>query len=463
MMSLNLRVLLAASAVLSSFFGLAGITLDRIYRGNVEQALVETLQGHIFTLIASVDLDEKGAIQLPEVVPDTRFSSLGSGLFAQVVKNENNSLQWQSLSMKGMNISFPGQLRRIELATRKVTHASGRELFLLSYGVAWDDAIEADGVYTFSVAQDLTAFNLDISEFRRNLWGSLGGVALLLLALQGTILRWGLSPLKKASEELRAIESGVQASLQGPFPKELQGLTQNINALLVHQHEHLDRYRKSLGDLAHSLKTPLAVLQNAAGNDSDDKPLLGVVREQVERMNQITGYQLQRAATAGWLVLAAPVAVNDVANKVLNSLKKVYADKNIEMSLNVQGNVEFYGDEGDLLEIIGNLADNACKWCRHRVAVYAENEASDGVNRKKLLLRIDDDGPGIPMEMVSQVMQRGHRVDSEKPGHGIGLSIVQDIVKLYGGTLEMDSSLWGGSSVQVWLSSLPIEKSIVRK
>lgn len=458
MMSLNLRVLLVASAVLSSFFGLAGFTLERAYRQSVEQALTETLRGHVFTLIASGELGEGGRLNFPEVIPDPLFSSLGSGLFAQVASNDG-SWRWHSAIMAGMEIPFPSEIPRTEQVVSKISHSTGRELYLFSYGVVWGDASDPALAYTFSVAQDLTTFNQDISQFRRNLWGSLGGVALLLLALQGTILRWGLLPLRRASEQLGAIETGSQSSLQGPFPKELQGLTGSVNALLAHQHGHLERYRKSLGDLAHSLKTPLAVLQNAAGSESADKQLLNVVREQVGRMDQITGYQLQRAASAGWMVLSAPVPVKAVVNKVLNGLKKVYADKNIKFTLNAEGNIEFHGDEGDLLEIIGNLADNACEWCQHRVAVYAEYQGGDGGNQKVLLLRVEDDGPGIPMDMVKQVTQRGHRVDSDKPGHGIGLSIVQDIVKLYGGTLEVTSNRWGGACVKVSLSARPAEKT----
>ena len=459
MMSLNLRVLIAASAVLASFFGLAGFTLDQVYRQNAEQALTETLQGHIFTLVASAELDGNGHLRLPEVVPDTRFSSLGSGLFAQVVRNSTNSLQWQSLSMAGMTLPFPSDVGRTERVTRKIIDASGRELFLFSYGVAWDDTPDADMAYTFSVAQDLAGFNSEISAFRQKLWGALGGVALLLLAVQGTILRWGLSPLKHASEELACIEAGSQSSLQGPYPREMQGLTSNINALLVQQHEHLERYRKSLGDLAHSLKTPLAVLQNASANHSADIGLQAVVKEQVERMNQITGYQLQRAATAGWTVLAAPVSVNSVVNKVLNGLKKVYADKGIQFSAELATHTEFHGDEGDLLEVIGNLADNACKWCRHHVRVSAKNVLDAKTGNQALLLQVDDDGAGIAPELVELVKQRGQRADDQVPGHGIGLSIVKDIVTLYGGSLDISASQRGGASVQVSLLSRPVAKN----
>lgn len=447
-MSLNLRVLLAASAVLSSFFGLAGATLDRIYQNDAEAALVERLQGHVYALIAAAGVTERGMLILPKEFPDARFADPDSGLFAQVSSNSEGWF-WRSRSMEGINIPFVTGLGRTKIHHHVVTLATGRRLHLFSYGVGWSDAPDPRQSYTFSVAQDLTQFDADLTEFRQSLWGTLGGVAILLLAVQGTILRWGLSPLDRAAKELTAIEAGRQTSLSGNYPPELRGLTGNINELLVHQHEHLERYRKSLGDLAHSLKTPLAVLQSAVENKADHEELTTVVKEQVERMNQITGYQLQRAATSGWSVLAAPVPVREVVEKVLSGLRKVYADKGIEATFDVAPQVEFHGDEGDLLEIVGNLVDNAFKWSRQRVRVIAESRKMHG--QVDLLICVEDDGPGVAPEMVRFVTQRGRRADTNIAGHGIGLSIVHDIVQLYGGTLEIDSSAWGGTLISVRL------------
>jgi two-component system sensor histidine kinase PhoQ len=237
-------------------------------------------------------------------------------------------------------------------------------------------------------------------------------------------------------------------------------LTSNINTLLSQQQEHLERYRRTLGDLAHSLKTPLAVLQNAVENHQPSDNLMAIVREQVERMNQITGYQLQRAATSGWTALVAPVAVREIAQKVLNGLQKVYADKQVVATLDMESHIEFPGDEGDLMEIIGNLVDNAFKWSKRRVCVLAETKPAPQEGQWDLFLRVEDDGPGIPSEMVRYVMQRGRRAESDIAGHGIGLSIVRDIVQVYGGTLEIGVSKWGGAAVNVWLpahSHVPAE------
>jgi len=450
MLSLNFRVLIAATAILSSFFGLAGITLDRVYISTIEQSMEEQLQGHVYALIAAAGLNEKGLMHMPVTVPDARFSDSGSGLYAQVISNSEQWL-WQSESMKGMEIPFTERLARTEKSRKKITENSGRELYLFSYGVEWSDADDPRQAFTFSVAKDMAGFNDKVSEFRRSLWGSLGGVALLLLAVQGSILRWGLAPLKHAAEELAGIEAGQQARLQDEYPLDLRGLTGNINILLSQQQEHLERYRRTLGDLAHSLKTPLAILQSTAENGDSDQSLSKVVQEQVERMNQITGYQLQRAATSGWTALAAPVNVQEVTRKVFAGLNKVYADKKVDASYDVDALVEFHGDEGDLLEIIGNLVDNAYKWCNREVKLIAKNQPGSAENQQDFLLCVEDDGAGVAPEMVRYVLQRGKRADSDIAGHGIGLSIVNDIAQVYSGTLEIVTSELGGAAVNVWL------------
>ncbi len=450
MLSLNLRVLIAASAILSSFFGLAGVTLDQNYRNSVEQALEEQLLGSVYALIAVAGLDESGRLTMPLSVPDRRFSNSDSGLYAQVTSNNKNWL-WRSESMEGMELPFDRGLSRTKRLGKKFIQSSGRELYLLSYGVVWSDVSDPKLAYTFSIAQDMAGLNARVAGFRRSLWGSLGGVALLLLAVQGAILRWGLSPLKKATDELVAIEAGRQVRLQGGYPPELQGLTGNINTLLSQQQEHLDRYRRTLGDLAHSLKTPLAVLQGAVENKDEQSLLPQVVQEQVDRMNQITGYQLQRAATSGWTALTAPVKVREIVCKVVAGLNKVYADKKVDAIFDVDASVEFHGDEGDLLEIVGNLMDNAYKWCDRQVRVAAQSRPGPKEDQWDILLRVDDDGVGVAPEMVQYVMQRGRRADNDIAGHGIGLSIVRDIVQVYGGTLEITGSELGGAAVNIWL------------
>ncbi len=460
MLSLNQRVLIAASAILSSFFGLAGVALDNIYREDAEQALADRLQGHVYELIAVASFDKSGNLKMPVDLPDSRFSNPDSGLFARIASNYSD-WSWRSASMTGVKIPPSPKLSRTKKNSERIFSPSYRELYLFSYGVGWSDAQDPVQAYTFTIVYDLVDFNADIAAFRQSLWMLLGSVAIILLAVQGTILRWGLYPLRHAANELSAIEAGSQLQLQGEYPAELKGLTGNINALLSQQHEHLERYRKNLGDLAHSLKTPLAILQNSVDSRDGVDDLSVIVEEQVERMNQITGYQLQRAAASGRTVLAAPVSVNDLINKVLSGLQKVYADKRVNSKFISTKSIEFHGDEGDLMEIIGNLADNAFKWCRQEISVAADHIAGTESGQQDLLIQVDDDGSGVPPEMVQYVTQRGQRADDEIAGHGIGLSIVNDIVQVYRGTLEIGTSKLGGAKIIVRLPGSLLE--VVKK
>ncbi len=228
----------------------------------------------------------------------------------------------------------------------------------------------------------------------------------------------------------------------------MRSLTDNINALLTSQRDHLERYRHTLGDLAHSLKTPLAVLRGSLGNPSC-AGLNDIITEQVQRMNDIVDYQLQRAATSGRLPLAAPVTVGRIASKMQASLNKVYADKDVQCHVQAAADVQFHGDEGDLLELLGNLMDNAYKWSRRQVAVSARVVSLAG--RPELELQVEDDGPGIDEALAREALQRGVRHDPATPGHGIGLAIVQDIVQLYDGKLELGRSRWNGARFTVRL------------
>lgn len=457
MLSLNARLLIATSAILSSFFGLAGVVLDRAYRESVEASLVERLEGHVYALIAAAEFGEEGDFFMPIEVPDSRFSDPTSGIYAEVSSNRDG-WAWQSLSVADLDIPFPRGLRRLQRVAKQATLADGQRLYLFSYGVVWSDAHKEAQSYTFSVAMNTETLDAQVRDFRQSLWGALGGVALLLLAVQRTIVRWGLAPLRQAEDELMEVEAGKQPRIQGQYPSELAGLTKNINGLLSHQQQHLERYRHTLSDLAHSLKTPLAILQSASESRIACDEIKAVVSEQVDRMNQITGYQLQKAATSGWTVLAAPINVAEVSRKVVSGLHKVYGDKRVQTDVNMKDHPSFHGDEGDLMEIIGNLVDNAFKWCRSRVRLTAESTVNEQTGEEDLFLHVEDDGPGVPTEMVRYVMQRGRRADSDIAGHGIGLSIVRDIVQLYGGSFEIGSSELGGAAMHVWLPARPEEQ-----
>ncbi len=450
MRSLSGRLRIAASVVLVAFLGLTGLSLDRAFRDSALAAVQDRLQAQLYMLLGAANLDAFNRLTLPQTLPEARFSTPDSGLYADVMDSPGN-LVWYSPSLLGRALPFfpavrsPGDTQFAPLES-----SDGAPLFVLAFTVSWEIDRSHYQIYTFRVAENRQNFDDQVWSFRRGLWGWLLASTAVLLAAQGLILRWSLKPLRRVAAEIKAIETGQRSKLSSGYPDELQPLTMNLNALLGQSHAHLERYRNALGDLAHSLKTPLAVLRGALETGADPAELRQTLAEQVERMNRTVDYQLQRAAASGRIALSAPLPVAPVARKILDSLAKVYAERALQLNSEVAAATAFYGDEGDLLEILGNLADNACKWCRRQVVMRAY--PADHGGRTELVVEVEDDGPGIAPEQAPLLLRRGQRADPSVAGHGIGLAVVRDLVEeVYYGRLEIGRGNLGGARVRAHL------------
>jgi two-component system sensor histidine kinase PhoQ len=445
--SLHARVQIASSMVLAAFLGMTGLVLDEAFRDSAKTALRDRLQGYVYALLAGAETDSHGDLLGPAELQEPRLRYPASGLYAEIGRRAHEP-GWRSPSALGVEIP-PTRLPPLgRSALERVLTENGEPLFVLSFRVLWEEGLRKPRAYTFRVAETADAYEDQVGQFRRSLWGWLGGAALLLLVVQGGILRWGLAPLRRVAGDLADIEQGRTDRLRGDYPVELSGLTDNLNALLDSSRSSLARYRDALGDLAHSLKTPLAVVRGVLEDPARAESSLPLAQEQIRRMHQIIDYQLQRAATAGRTRLARPVNVLAKVTEVKAALLKVYADKRVECSMDVDPALEFAGDEGDLLEVLGNLLDNAFKWCRGRIRVSARRITGDTA---VLELRVHDDGPGMPPATVERLLQRGERADPDVPGQGLGLAIVASIVGTYQGTLAVRSSPLGGAEVAVRL------------
>lgn len=445
--SINSRLSIVTTVVLSFFLGIAGWALGQAYEQGAETALQERLQSQLYAIIAATDMGKNGRMFMPQNLPEPRLSTPGSGLYAQII-SADEAQQWRSPSAMGITLAFPQGLERGASRFEKITSSEGEDLYSFNLGLAWEVA-GSEEAFTFSVAENMVGYNTQLTLYRQNLWGWLVGVALLLLVVQAALLRWGLAPLRQVAEDLRAIERGEATQLEGTYPNELNGLTSNLNALIRSEREQLNRYRNSLSDLAHSLKTPLAILQNEI--DSRHPTQQSTLVEQVERMSQLVDYQLQRAASAGRTTLAAPLVIEPLVKRVVASLDKVYADKALRITLAVDAALTFQGDKSDLLEIFGNLLDNAYKWAKQQVTIKVTCDTLNEGKLARLTVTIEDDGPGIPEEKARLVLQRGGRADEQVGGHGIGLAVVRDIVQLYDGQLEIAKSTLGGARVCFYL------------
>jgi len=451
MISINTRMLITAGIVLVGFLGITGVTLERSFINSAEEALKERLRANLTAVIASSDIREDGTLQLAYALPETRFFTEGSGLYAKILSNDGKVL-WASPSLGKMTIPVYAALVRGESLYERVKTTDGTPVLAYSLGVAWEDNEKFKAGYTFVVAESLDRFSQQVTEFSQNLWGWLAGVTIVLLIMLTMILRWGLAPLRRVALDLREIEAGRHLELIGHYPKELRGLTDNLNALIRTNREHEERYQASLGDLAHSLKTPLAVLRGMIEVPNQSvSSMRSTVGEQVLRMDQIVQYQLQRAATSGRTALMAPVDVAEIANKVIKALHKVYADKGVQSRVEVQPGLDFHGNEDDLMELLGNVIDNAFKWTHGRVEVRIKRVARALPQGVGLVIEVIDDGPGIEEDKIATVLERGGRLDTRVSGHGLGLALVRDIVDLYHGRLEIARSALGGALVRISL------------
>jgi two-component system sensor histidine kinase PhoQ len=258
-----------------------------------------------------------------------------------------------------------------------------------------------------------------------------------------------MKPLRKIETEISEIESGDRNSLSDQFPTELTGVARNMNILIDSERARSDRYRFTLDNLAHSLKTPLAAMRALLG-DKHAERFGDRFDEQIDRMDEIVRYQLRKPASsvADNLILNS-VHVEREVFRLIDGLKKVYHDKAPAFDVGIEPGMQFRGDTGDFLELAGNLLDNACKWCEGKVRINILPSVGGRAAASGMILSVADDGPGIPQDAADALLQRGMRLDEATPGHGIGLAIVKDIARSYGGQLTIQASNLGGAEITV--------------
>jgi len=434
--SLTARVGLIAAVVVALFTALTAVALDQAFRRSAERAAQERLAAQLYLVMADAELVPGGGLTMPIDLGEARLQLPGSGLYALILDGNGKAL-WRSPSALGIELPPVMAGERFGRSRQGVV-----DYFFAGLAVRWETSDGGEVPLRFLVYENLTAFNAELAGYRRSLWGRLALMAVLLLAGLAAALAWGLRPLRTMGEELKAIEQGQQEQLAQPYPRELHRITHNLNALLAHERAQQARYRNALADLAHSLKTPLAVLRALPQPDPRSARTL---EEQVGRMDAIVQHQLGRAATSGRSILAAPIALEPPLQRLLATLAKVHAAKAVVVTSHIATGCAFRGSEGDLMELLGNLLDNAYKWCRHQVQISAETSG------ERLQLTVEDDGPGIPAERAAQVLERGVRLDELTPGHGIGLAMVAEMVAAYSGELRLEQGALGGLRAVLWL------------
>lgn len=448
MKSLRTRLLLVATLVLMVFMLLCGAGLDQAFRSSALQTQRDKMQGLVYALLGAAESDERDMLTIAAgALPDPRLARVQSGLEA-LIFNERGKVIWRSPNFAG---TVP-QLQAPEIGETLFNEIGER--FTLTYGLRW--VSDAGGIrlfankpkpqrYTIAVLEDDGAYRSQLVSFRRVLWTWLGGAGAALILVQVLVLGWGLNPLRRLVRELRGVEAGTQSRIEAGYPTELTPLAEGLNTMIAAERNQQTRYRNALDDLAHSLKTPLAVLRGLVDDDTLDDGARERLREPVDRMQAITNHQLRKAAAAGRRSLADPVPLKPLVAKISAAIGKVYAAKQIAFDIEVPDALRIRADEGDLYELLGNLLDNAGKWCKGRVRFSATLAA------RRLQLVIEDDGPGFPPD-ADKLLERGVRADSITPGQGIGLGAVAELVKVYDGSIELGRAALGGGRVAIELA-----------
>lgn len=456
--SLKQRLLGGALIALPLFFSLTGFALDRAFQRSLISAETDNLQGQIYLLLAAAEINSDAnniTAWMPDTLHEPRFSLLNSGLYGFILSPAESIQQplWRSASAElKEGLLTPRNNNNNNPLYNKFTvgtHFSQSEnYFYFSQDVYWDNSQGAHPV-RFSIIHSREQFQRELQVYRDQLWLwlTLAGVGLILVQL--SLFHWGLKPLRDLSSALKAMQSGDNIKLDGNFPSETRPMVDNLNQLLDREFQQRQRYRDGLGNLAHSLKTPLAVMHSHLPHLTD-KHFRDQLQEQIQHMDQVVRRQLQRAVLRH-SDSRELTPIKATCLRLSNALNKVYRDKNIQFNLNLSDDLNFRGDSADLMEVLGNLLENACKFCRTRIDVTAEAEQELGKNW--IHLSIADDGCGIASSEKQHILKRGKRADSVNPGQGIGLSVAAEIVSDYGGTLSIIDSELGGAHIMLKLPS----------
>lgn len=440
--SLLLRLSLSALVVVLLALGLIGLSVDRAFRAAEESALRERLESAVFAVLAGLEVDSEGVVEWAGAPADSLLTQPESGLYAGVYTGED---AWLSPSTLGVEMPIE-EIPVARGSDRFEVSEPGHPWYVYRLGLGWETGAGEVVELTVWAAEDRARLEQAMASFRGDLWRWLGLAALVLGFAQLALLFQPLQILRRVAAEVGEIETGAREQLGGRYPRELTPLTENLNALLKTERANAEQYSRALGDLAHSLKTPLAVLNSQL--DAGQAVGSAELREAVGQMQARIRSELDRAARSGRRTMLPPLSVAPAADRVVRTLRKLYPD--VQFESRVPASLRANVAERDLLEILGNLLENAAKYGHGQVQAGFEAHSFSG-RRSGLRITIDDDGPGLDEQRFVEMLKRGARGDEIAEGQGLGLSIVQRIVESYNGRIRSGTSPLGGLRVEVEL------------
>jgi signal transduction histidine kinase len=457
--SIARRMLVAAAVWSVVVLVVAGWSLQALYRIETEQRLDAEIDATIITLVTAIDTEPGGVLTFTdEKLPnDQRFQRTYSGWYWAFLTLDSrnfvvNPERYRSHSFFDALPTLSIDMVRTAVARRAdIVHrdAVGPDSQPVRIGVRAIQFPERRDLVLMYAAIDRTAANEAVGRFTFSLGLALGVLAFGMVVLILVLIRYGLRPLHEIEGKLHEVRGGRRDNLDGEYPAELSPLVKEINTLISHNRKVVERARTHVGNLAHALKTPLAVLMNEARGSNDRAS--EIVRRQAEAMTSNVNHYLKRAQAAAQAeVLGVRTEIKEPIEGIARMLERLHRDKNISVEVDADPRAVFRGEKGDLDELVGNLLDNAAKWCKSRVEVKV-TRSDDGVE-----VIVDDDGPGLPAEHRVKALERGKRLDESEPGTGLGLSIVTELADIYGGRLHLEDSPLGGLRARLVLPAAPL-------
>ena len=447
---LSLRLILSASIWTTIAIVAAGLILTSLYQRAAERTFDQNLDNYLNAIIGEVTQQWPEPVADVEGLGEPLFGSIYSGWYWQIRREGEIIARSPSLLFSALSLPSDAPDRDEQNLVRFSATGPGDEVIR---AIEWADRINDEARFSISVSGNATDLRAEIAAFRTSVILTLAVFGIVLIASTFVQIKWGLRPLEQVRRALASLRSGEQARLAGDYPAEIAPLVKELNALLESNQETIERARTHVGNLAHALKTPLSVITNEVR--TNNSPLADKVCEQADLMRRQISHYLDRARIAARSdVIGAVTEVAPVVARMIHAMNRIYSDKGLTIESADIPLVRFKGEQQDLEELVGNLTDNACKWAKSAVIVSVSEAPSRDGEDHQLVIRIDDDGPGLTLEQRAAATKRGQRLDETKPGSGLGLSIVSDLVELYGGSFRFSESPGGGLRAEIVLPAI---------
>lgn len=431
--SLRVRFLFAALLWVSIATVIAGLVISNLYRTHLTQQFHDELDIHLVELVRLSETDREGNPTLDRPLSDPRFQMIGSGFYWQIEREGFRTLKSATLGDQ----SLAGHLSISPLEQWDWIEGPNGEV--LQCGISAPSR-DGDPPLRFTIAAEKRLLEEIVATFNRDLAVSLVVFASLMLIGATLQTTYGLRPAQRIADDIESLRRGVMSRLPSEAPEEFSGIITRLNALLDSQSTLVQRARVETGNLAHGLRTPLALISDEADQLARNGHVEAgqFIQTQCRKISRQVNYHMMRARAAGTRMTGFAAHIQGVVQNIVGAMQRLHASRNLAFIVDIADDLTVNCDEGDLAEILSNLLDNACKWAQGRIKITARH--ADG----GIILTVADDGPGIAGDLRDKVFDVGARLDEGKAGSGLGLAIARDLARLYGGDLELENAPEGG-------------------